>query len=160
MRRKLFNLLAAISLGLLIAVVTLGVRGYFVYDNFCYERIKHPSGGGALLDSIGLESSQGGGAAGAVPDAHARLRTMGHPAAWLFFEPTSTGGFASVRHQQPARTDCWTMGVRARGIHGENRELHLRGHLHEPGLHPPPLLVPRPSLNPTSAVRVSKRPWR
>ena len=59
MRRKLFTILAAISLLLLIAVAGLGVRGYFRFDTFWYRHTTNFSGGGGHVDLLRLQSSQG-----------------------------------------------------------------------------------------------------
>ena len=59
MRRKLFTIGAGISALLLIAVVGLGVRGYFHCDDFYYQRIMHSSSGGGHADLIQLASSRG-----------------------------------------------------------------------------------------------------
>ena len=59
MRRKLFTLLAGISLLMLIAAVGLGVRGYFRADTFSYQHTPNSSGGGGHFDSLYLTSSNG-----------------------------------------------------------------------------------------------------
>ncbi|HEY8668687.1 MAG TPA: hypothetical protein VIL86_18715 [Tepidisphaeraceae bacterium] len=59
MRRKLFTFLAGISLPLLIAVVGLGVRGYFRLDDFYYQRTASSSGDGRHRDLLDLLSARG-----------------------------------------------------------------------------------------------------
>ncbi|HEY8668356.1 MAG TPA: hypothetical protein VIL86_17025 [Tepidisphaeraceae bacterium] len=59
MRRKLFTIGAGISLLLLIATVTLGVRGYFRGDDLHYQRLTHSSGGWGHLYWLDFQSSRG-----------------------------------------------------------------------------------------------------
>ena len=55
MKRRLFNLAAAVSLGMMLAVVGLWVRSYFALDNVSYDFSDDQPG----IDVVGITSSKG-----------------------------------------------------------------------------------------------------
>jgi len=60
MRRKLFNVLADISLALFLGVVVVGIRSYSVGDAFWYRNAIEPKKVRVQIDQIGLQWSRGG----------------------------------------------------------------------------------------------------
>ncbi|HEY8666477.1 MAG TPA: hypothetical protein VIL86_07425 [Tepidisphaeraceae bacterium] len=60
MRRKLFNLLAAVSLLLCAGVAGVGVRSYWVADEFVYAALGKPGPAGRRAIEVSLTASLGG----------------------------------------------------------------------------------------------------
>ncbi len=59
MRRKLFNLLSAVSLLLFVVVVVVGVRSFFSYDSIAYGSAAAAPGGGGHISHCAAAASRG-----------------------------------------------------------------------------------------------------
>ncbi|HEY8668713.1 MAG TPA: hypothetical protein VIL86_18845 [Tepidisphaeraceae bacterium] len=60
MRRKLFTILAAVSLLLLAGVVVVGVRSFWVSDSFSYAKLHPPTVEGQQAYVVGIQWGRGG----------------------------------------------------------------------------------------------------
>jgi hypothetical protein len=82
MRRKLFTILAAVSLGLLLGVVFVGVRSFRVRDSFWYTYSGESSGGGGYTLTVTLDLSCGRVEWNSLRSADTTSKGWEHLSAW------------------------------------------------------------------------------